>query len=59
MTDSELIKHIEVLKDSAYTMLVKNSSDYHTILMGIKIESFAFVCDEMIKRLMSGNDNDT
>lgn len=58
MTDKELIKHIQVLQDSAYTMLVKNSTDYHTILTGIKIESFDFVCNEMIKRLMSGNNND-
>lgn len=58
MTDSELIKHIQVLKDSAYTMLIKNSTDYHTILTGIKIESFDFVCNEMIKRLMCDDNAD-
>ena len=57
MTDVELIEHIKLLQDSAYTMLIKNSTDYHTILTGIKIESFDFVCNEMIKRLMSGNNN--
>lgn len=51
MTDAELIEHIELLKDSAYTMLIKNSSDYHTILTGIKVESFHFVCNEMLKKL--------
>lgn len=58
MTDSELIEHIELLKDSAYTMLIKNSTDYHTILTGIKIESFDFVCNEMIKRLMCDDNAD-
>ena len=53
MTDIELIEHIKVLKDNAYTMLIKNSSDYNTIITGVKLDSFHFVCNEMIKKLES------